>query len=335
MKLLRRLGIDLGTSNTLIWAENEGVVLSEPTLVAVSIEERKILAVGNEAKEMVGKTPEYIEVVKPLEDGAIADYEVSEAMIKAFLRRVIGKNWFVGPEVMIGVPAGITQVEQRAVLDAALGAGARKVYLIDKPLAAAIGTKIPVAESLGNMIVDLGGGNTEAAVVALGGIVTHNSGKVGGIKIDRAIVDHFRKVYGIIIGEQTAEMVKIKLGSAVKLKRVETTEITGRDFLSGLPKSVQVDSEAVYEVLKPILGMILEVIQGALAITPPELLSDIIDRGIVLAGGSSQIRNLNVLLTREIGVSVHVALEPQLCVIKGIGLALENLDTYKKALCQQ
>ncbi|HRS22820.1 MAG TPA: rod shape-determining protein [Candidatus Woesebacteria bacterium] len=335
MKLLRRLGIDLGTSNTLIWAENEGVVLSEPTLVAVSIEERKILAVGNEAKEMVGKTPEYIEVVKPLEDGAIADYEVSEAMIKAFLRRVIGKNWFVGPEVMIGVPAGITQVEQRAVLDAALGAGARKVYLIDKPLAAAIGTKIPVAESLGNMIVDLGGGNTEAAVVALGGIVTHNSGKVGGIKIDRAIVDHFRKVYGIIIGEQTAEMVKIKLGSAVKLKRVETTEVTGRDFLSGLPKSIQVDSEAVYEVLKPILGMILEVIQGALAITPPELLSDIIDRGIVLAGGSSQIRNLNVLLTREIGVSVHVALEPQLCVIKGIGLALENLDTYKKALCQQ
>jgi len=332
MKLFRKLGIDLGTSNSLVWTEGEGVVLSEPTLVAVSTEDRKVLAVGNEAWEMMGKTPEYIEIIRPLEDGVIADYDVTEAILKAFLRKVMGNNWFIGPEVMICVPAGVTQVEQRAVLDAALGAGSRKAYLIDKPLAAAIGAKIPVSESFGNMIVDIGGGNTEAAVIALGGVVTHNSGRIGGIRIDKAVMDHIKSVYGIIIGEQTAELVKIKLGSAIKLKRSETMNVSGRDFLSGLPKNIEVDSDVIYEAIRPMLEMILEVIRKTLEITPPELLSDIMDRGIVFSGGGSQIRNLNVLITREIGVSAHTAIDPQLCVIKGTGLAIENLETYKRAL---
>ncbi len=332
MKLFRKLGIDLGTSNSLVWMEGEGVVLSEPTLVAVSTEERRVLAVGNEAREMIGKTPEYIEIIRPLEDGVIADYEITETILKEFMRKVMGHNWFIGPEVMICVPASVTQVEQRAVLDAVLGAGARKAYLIDKPLAAAIGAKIPVSESFGNMIVDLGGGSTEAAVIALGGVVTHNSGRIGGIKIDKAIMDHIKKEFGVIIGEQTAENIKIKLGSGVKLKRVETMSVGGRDFLSGLPKTIEVDSDVIYEAIRPMLDQVLEVIRKALEITPPELLADIMDRGVVLSGGGSQMRNLNILFTRELGVCAHVAIDPQLCVIKGTGLAIENLETYKRAL---
>ena len=332
MKFLKKLGIDLGTANSIVWEEGKGIVLNEPTIVAVGIEDRKVLAVGNEAKKMLGKTPEYIEVIRPLEDGVIADYEVTEAMLRYFMRQVMGRNWFVGPEVMVCVPAGVTQVEQRAVLDATLSAGARKAYLIDEPLAAAIGAKIPVSEPFGNMIVDIGGGAAEAAVIALGGVVTHKSVKIGGAKLDQTIMDFLRKKFNLIIGEQTAEAIKIKLGTAIKPKKIETMEINGRDSIYGLPKNLVVDNDMVYEALKPMLDMVITVIRDTMEITPPELVADIIDRGIVLSGGTVQLKNFNTLVTREIGVSAHVALEPQFCVIRGTGVAVENLEVYRRAI---
>jgi len=332
MSLFKKLGIDLGTANSVVWEAGKGIVLNEPTIVAVGIEDRKILAVGNEAKKMLGKTPEYIEVIQPLEDGVIADYEVTEAMLKYFMKQVMGTNWFIGPEVMVCVPAGVTQVEQRAVIDAALSAGARKAHLIDGPLAAAIGSKIPVSESFGNMIVDIGGGAAEAAVIALGGVVTHKSVRVGGNKLDKAIMDFLKKRYSLVIGDQTAETIKIQLGSAIKPKKLETMEINGRDSVYGLPKNVVINTDDVYEALRPMLESILTMIKDTLEITPPELVADIIDRGIVLSGGSAQLKNLGTLVTREIGVSAHVALEPQFCVIKGTGIAVENLDIYERAI---
>lgn len=332
VKFFKKLGIDLGTANSIVWEAGKGIVLNEPTIVAVSVEDRKVLAVGNEAKKMLGKTPEYIEVIRPLEDGVIADYEVTEAMLRYFLRQVMGNKWFFGPEVMVCVPAGVTQVEQRAVLDATLSAGARKAYLIDEPLAAAIGAKIPVSEAFGNMIVDIGGGAAEAAVIALGGVVTHKSVKVGGSKLDKAIMDFLKKKYNLIIGEQTAEIIKTKLGTAIKPKKIETLEVNGRDSIYGLPKNVVVDNDMVYEALRPMLEMIITVIRDTLEMTPPELVSDIVDRGIVLSGGTVQLKNFNALVTREIGVSAHVALEPQFCVIKGTGMAIENLEIYRRAI---
>ena len=332
MSLFKKLAIDLGTANSVVWEAGKGIVLNEPTIVAVGIEDRKVLAVGNEAKKMMGKTPEYIEVIQPLEDGVIADYEVTEAMLRYFMKQVMGNNWFVGPEVMICVPAGVTQVEQRAVIDAMLSAGARKAHLIDEPLAAAIGSKIPVAEAFGNMIVDIGGGAAEAAVIALGGVVTHKSVRVGGNKLDKVIMDFLKKKYSLVIGDQTAETIKIQLGSAIKPKKMETMEINGRDSIYGLPKNVIISTDDVYEAIRPVLDLILMVIKNTLEITPPELVADIIDRGIVLSGGSAQLKNLSTLITREIGVSAHVALEPQFCVIKGTGIAVENLDIYERAI---
>lgn len=332
MKLFKKLAIDLGTANSVVWEAGKGIVLNEPTIVAVGIEDRKVLAVGNEAKKMMGKTPEYIEVIQPLEDGVIADYEVTEAMLRYFMKQVMGTNWFIGPEVMICVPAGVTQVEQRAVLDATLSAGARKAYLIDEPLATAIGAKVPVSEAFGNMIVDIGGGAAEAAVIALGGVVTHKSVRVGGNKLDKVIMDFLKKKHNLVIGDQTAETIKIQLGNAVKPKKLESMEINGRDSIYGLPKNVTIDSDEVYEALKPILELIITVIKETLEITPPELVADIVDRGIILSGGSSQLKGLNTLVTREIGVAAHVASEPQFCVIKGTGIAVENLDVYRQAI---
>jgi rod shape-determining protein MreB and related proteins len=332
MKFFKKLGIDLGTANSIVWEAGVGIVLNEPTVVAVGIDDRKILAVGEEARKMLGKTPEYIEVIRPMEDGVISDYEVAEAMIKHFLKRVMGAAWIFGPEVMICVPAGVTQVEQRAVVDATMSAGARKTYLIDEPLAAAIGAKIPVSEPAGNMIVDVGGGAAEAAVIALGGVVTHKTVRIGGNKLDEAIADFLKKKNNLIIGEQTAEAIKIKIGSAIKLKRPETMEINGRDSVYGLPKAITIDSDQVYEAIRPQLDNIIMVIRNTLEVTPPELVADIVDRGIVLSGGTSQLRNFNTLVTREIGVSAHVANEPQFCVIKGTGIALENLDIYWQAI---
>lgn len=332
MKLFKKLAIDLGTANSLVWEVGKGIVLSEPTIVTVGIEDRKVLAVGNEAKKMLGKTPEYIEVIRPLEDGVIADYEVTEAMLRYFMKRVMGNRWFFGPEVMVCVPAGVTQVEQKAVLDATLSAGARKAYLIDKPLAAAIGAKIPVSESFGNMIVDIGGGSAEAAVIALGGVVTHRSVRLGGNKLDESIRDFLKKKANLIIGDQTAELIKVKLGAAIKPKKIEEMEVNGRDSVYGLPKNMTVNNEMVYEAMKPILEQILGIIRDTLEVTPPELVSDIMDRGVVLSGGTVQIKGFNTLVTREIGVSAHVAIDPQYCVIKGTGMAIENLEIYRRAI---
>jgi rod shape-determining protein MreB and related proteins len=244
----------------------------------------------------------------------------------------MGVGWFFGPEVMICVPAGVTQVEQRAVLDATLAAGAKKAYLIDEPLAAAIGARIPVSEAHGNMIMDVGGGAAEAAVIALGGVVTHRGVRAGGKKMDMAIRDYLRKKHNLIIGDQTAENIKIVLGSAIKLKKTETLEVNGRDSIYGLPKNMTIDSDEVHEAITPILEMIIKVIRETLEVTPPELVADIMDTGIVLSGGTSQLRNFNTLVTREIGVSAYVAPEPQFCVIKGTGIAIENLEVYRRAI---
>jgi len=332
MAWIRKLAIDLGTSNSIIWSNNEGIVLSEPSVVAVEAETRKILAAGNEAKKMEGKTPDYIEIAKPIEFGAIVDYEAAVGMLKWFLREVMGTAWLLGPEVMVTVASGLTQVEQRAVLDAGLEAGARKVYLIDTPLAAAIGAKIPIAESFGNMIVNMGGGVVEAAVVASGGVVASKCIRGGGGRIDESLEEYLRKKFGIAVGAQTIEAIKIKLGTAVKLKRPETMLISGRDLVYGLPKSIEIGSDEVFEVVRPMLDEVMLVVKETLQQTPPELVADIVDRGIVLVGAASKLRNLPLLLTREIGVSVHLALEPENCVIKGAGMAMENLEVYRKSV---
>lgn len=332
MRLFKRLGIDLGTSNTVIWAEGEGVVLNEPTMVAVALEDKQVLAAGEEAKKMLGKTPDYIEVIKPMGEGVVADFEVTVAMMRYFLRKVMGRWWFLGPEVLVSVPSGATEVELRAVIDATLSAGARKVNLIDEPLAAAIGAKIPIAESFGNMVVSVGGGSTEVAVIALGGVVTHSSIRVGGDRIDEAIMSYLRKKHNLLVGEQTAEAIKIKLGSAVKLKRPETMEVSGRDVLDGLPKNGVIDSDGVYEAILGVVEIIVGAVRQTLEVTPPELVSDVADRGIVLCGGAVQLRGFDTLITREIGVSAHVVPEPQMAVVRGVGQAAENLEIYRQAL---
>jgi rod shape-determining protein MreB len=328
----KRLGIDLGTANSLVWVAGEGLVLNEPTVVAVSVEEMKVVAVGNDAKIMLGRTPGNIIASRPMKDGVIADYAVTEAMLKFFIQKAVGKRTFFKPEIMICVPAGCTQVERRAALDATLSAGASHAYLIDEPLAAAIGAGIPIAEAAGNMILDIGGGAAEAAVIALGGVVVHKSARVGGTKFDEAIMDYVRRNHSLVIGDQTAEAVKIKIGSATKLAREESMNVKGRDTISGLPRTIILTSGDVNTALQKPLSQIVGVVKAVLEETPPELSSDIIDRGIVMSGGTSTLRNLDALLTREVGVPAYVAEEPLLCVVKGTGRAMENIDMYRRAL---
>lgn len=331
----KRIGIDLGTANSLVWLEGEGIVLNEPTVVAVSLEDNRVLAVGNEAKQMLGRTPGNILASKPMRDGVIADYQVTEAILRYFLEKVAGRGFFFKPEVMICVPASCTQVERRAVLDATLAAGARTAYLIDEPLAAAIGAGIPIAAPSGSMIVDSGGGATEAAVISLGGVVVHRAVRVAGNKIDEAIANYVRRKHSLIIGDQTAEEVKLKIGSAIPLVKEEVAEIKGRDSIMGLPKVVQLTSTEVTEAIRPILNQIVGTIKAVLEETPPELASDIIDKGIFLSGGTSLLRGFDKLITQEIGIAAHVDEEPMLCVIKGIGTALENLELYKRTILQR
>lgn len=328
----KKIGIDLGTANSLVWVEGQGIVLNEPTVVAVSVEDNRVVAVGKEAKEMLGRTPGTIAASRPLKDGVIADYVVTEAMLRFFIQKVAGKSFFFKPEVMICVPAGCTQVERRAVLDATMSAGARNAYLIDEPLAAAIGAGIPIAAPSGNMVVDIGGGATEAAVISLGGVVVHKSARVAGNKLDEAIASFVRKKNNLIIGEQTAEEVKLKIGSAMPLPKEEIKEIKGRDSINGLPKMIQMTSTQATEALRPALNQIISTIKAVLEETPPELASDIIDKGISLSGGTSLLRGFDKLVTSEIGVPAHVVEEPMLCVVKGVGRALENIDLYKKSL---
>ncbi len=332
MSWMRKLAIDLGTSNCIIWMENEGIVLNEPSVVAIESESRQVLAAGIEARKMEGKSPEYIEIVRPIEFGAIVDYEAAVGMVKWFLRQIMGATWIIGPEVMVTVSSGLTQVEQRAVMDAILEAGGRKVYLIDTPLAAAIGAKISIIESFGNMVLNIGGGVIEAAVVASGGVVASRSIRGGSSRWDEAIGEYLEKKYSLAVGEQSIEMVKIKLGTAVKLKKNEVITIGGRDLVYGLPKNIELSADEVFEVIRPILDEVVLVVKGTLEITPPELVADIADRGIVLMGAAAKLRSLPLLLTREIGVSVHLAMEPENCVIKGAAMALENLDIYRRAV---
>lgn len=338
MLLSQRIAIDLGTANTLVWVAGEGIVANEPTVVAVSQEDNRVVAIGNEAKRMLGRTPENLLALRPMRDGVIADYQVTEAMLRYFINKVAPRVSFFKPEVMICVPAGCTQVERRAVLDATLSAGARSAYLIDEPLAAAIGAKIPISASSGHMIVDIGGGATEAAVICLGGVVVHKSVRVAGNKLDEAIASYLRRNNNLIIGEATAESIKLKIGSATPLDPPaggEAMEVSGRDQVLGLPRTIMLSSTQVTEAMKGILAQIIGAIKGVLEDTPPELASDIIERGISMSGGTSLLRNLDRLITEETGVPAHLAEDPLLCVVRGTGIALENLDVYKRSITRK
>ena len=334
--LFKRIGIDLGTANSLVYLTGSGVVLNEPTVVAVSVDDNRVVAVGKEAKEMLGRTPGNIIASRPLRDGVIADYVVTEAMLRYFLNQICGRARFFKPDVMICVPAGCTQVERRAVMDATLSAGARNVYLIEEPLAAAIGAKIPIAQPSGNMIVDIGGGSSEAAVISLGGVVVHNSVRVAGNKLDEAIAAYIKKKYNLIIGERMAEEVKIQIGTAMNQAiGGKKLEVRGRDSLNGLPRMIELDGNEVALALQNNLTQIINGIKNVLENTPPELASDIIDKGIVLSGGTALLRNLDKLIVSATGVPVHVAEDPLLCVVRGTGVALENIDLYKRSISRR
>ena len=328
----KRIAIDLGTANTLVWVAGEGIVANEPTVVAISADDNKVLAVGEEGKRMLGRTPENLIASRPMREGVIADYLVTEAMLKYFIGKVMGRMQLLKPDVMICVPAGCTQVERRAALDATLAAGAGHAYLIDEPLAAAIGAGIPVSAPSGNMIVDIGGGAAEAAVISLGGVVVHKSVRVAGNKVDESIQDYLKKKHNLIIGDQTAEFIKIKIGSAINISKEEKLEISGRDLVFGLPRSVVVSSNEVTEAIKAPLLQIIGSVKGVLEDTPPELAADIIDKGIVMSGGTSLLRNFDKLLTDETGVPAHIAEDPLLCVVRGTGVVLENIELWKRSV---
>jgi len=332
MSIRKRIAIDLGTANTVVWVAGEGIIANEPTVVAISSEDNKVVAVGSDAKKMLGRTPESLIASRPMRDGVIADYQVTEAMLRYFIGKVTGRFQFIKPEVMICVPAGCTQVERRAALDATLSAGASHAYLIDEPLAAAIGAGIPVSAPSGHMIVDMGGGAAEAAVISLGGVVVSNSVRVAGNKIDDAIQSFLKKKFSIIVGDQTAEDIKLSIGSATKLAKEEFMEISGRDLVFGLPRTVKISSSDITEAMKPALSQIVNSIKKVLEDTPPELAADIIDKGIVMSGGTSSLRNFDKLITQETGVPAHVADEPLLCVVRGTGLVLENIELWRRSV---
>lgn len=329
---IKRIGIDLGTAYTLVHIPRRGIVINEPSVVAVSMSDKKILAVGNEAKDMLGRTPDSIIAVKPLKEGVIADYRTTEAMLRYFINKALGGVRLFRPEVMVAVPAGITSTERRAVIDATIAAGAKAAYIIKEPVAAAIGADIPIGSASGHMIIDIGGGTAEMAVISLGGIVSSTSVRVGGNKFDAAIVEFVRRKYNLAIGERTAEEIKIRIGSALYLETKLSTEVRGRDILTGLPRSITVNSSDVTEALQNELEAIVSAAKNVLQETPPELSADIMDKGMVLSGGSSLLRNIDQLLSRTTGVPAYVADDALLCVAKGTGVALENLDSYKRSI---
>lgn len=332
MFFTRKLGIDLGTTNTLVFIPKKGVVINEPSVVAVAVDSGEILAVGAEAKEMLGRTPDTIFASRPLKDGVIADYKITQAMLSYFINKTLGRFKFFRPEVMISVPAGITSTERRAVVEAALQAGTKAAYIVKEPILAAIGANLGINESSGNMIVNIGGGTAEVAVISLGGIVAWESRRVGGNKLDHAIIDYMRRRYNLAIGEQTAEEIKINIGSAVTVKKNEFISIRGRDLVQGLPKTIRVSSNSITESMSEPLHEIIQTIKNVLQKTPPELASDIIEKGMTLSGGTALLRNLDELITRETGVEAHPAEDPMFCVAKGTGLALENLEVYKRSI---
>lgn len=329
---INKIGIDLGTANTLVYMPKKGVVANEPSVVAVSLDDNRVLAVGNEAKEMLGRTPDTIVASRPLKDGVIADYLVTEAMLRYFINKARSRFKIFRPEVMVSVPAGITSAEKRAVVEATLKAGARAAYVVKEPILAAIGAGIPINEASGYMIVDIGGGTSEVAVIALGGIVACSSVRVAGDKIDRAISDYIKKKHNLAIGERTAENIKIAIGSATHQEQEETMEIRGRDLVNGLPKNIKVSTNEICDAIQEQLGEIIQAIKNVLQITPPELSADVMDKGIILSGGGALLKNFNVLVTEATGVASFVADDPLLCVAKGTGVALENLEVYKRSI---
>lgn len=330
--LARQIGIDLGTANVVVFVRGRGIVINEPSVVAVSTADSRIEAVGDDAWQMLGRTPGSIQVIRPMRDGVIADYVVTEAMLRYFITKVCGKFRLIRPEVMISVPAGVTSVERRAVIDAALSAGARVVYLIQEPLAAAIGAAVPISHPSGNLIVNIGGGTTEVAVLSLNDIVVCRSERVGGNRIDDAIVAYVKRKYNLIIGDRMAEDVKIEVGSALPLDAPLKVDVRGRDQVAGLPKTITVSSNEITEAIMEPLEQIVAAVRDVLQETPPELASDIIDKGMVMTGGGSMLRNVDRLLTQVTGIPCHVADQPLNCVAIGTGLALEHLDLLKKSL---
>ncbi|HNP75127.1 MAG TPA: rod shape-determining protein [bacterium] len=329
---LRRIGIDLGTTNVLVHVPKKGILINEPSVVAVSNIDKKIIAVGAEAKEMLGRTPDTIIARKPLKDGVIADYKTTEAMIRYFINKALGGVRLFRPEVMVAVPAGITSTERRAVVDATIAAGAKAAYIIKEPIVAAIGANIPIGSASGHMIIDIGGGTSEVAVISLGGIVSSTSVRIGGNRLDINIAEYIRKKYSLAIGERTAEEIKINIGSALYLEEKLYLDIRGRDMVTGLPKTITVSSDDVTEAIQGDLEGIVAAVKNVFHQTPPELSADVIDKGIVMSGGSSLLRNIDKLITQATGVSAYVADDALFCVVKGTGIALDNLESYKRSI---
>jgi len=326
----KKLGIDLGTANTLVFVPGKGVVLNEPSVVAISLEDNRILAVGAEAKTMIGRTPEAIVAYRPMKDGVIADYKVTEVMLNYYIKKAMGGWSFIKPEVLISVPAGVTSTERRAVIEAAIKAGAKNAYVVKEPILAAIGAGIPIYEAKGHMIADVGGGTTDVAVISLGGIVSANSVKCAGNKIDESITDYIKKTFNLAIGDKTAEDIKIKIGSALPIDEELSLVIKGRDLISGLPRSVEIKTNEIVKAISRELREIVKAIKDVLQETPPELAADIIDHGIIMTGGTSALRNLPELVFRRVGVKAILAENPLYCVVQGTGIALEHLSAYKR-----
>jgi rod shape-determining protein MreB len=324
------IGIDLGTANTLVYVKDRGIVLREPSVVAIQAGSNRVLAVGDEAKRMLGRTPGSIVAIRPLKAGVIADFEITEAMLRYFIRKVHGRNKMVRPRVIVAVPSGITEVEKRAVKDSATHAGAREVYLIEEPMAAAIGVGLPVQEPAGNMIVDIGGGTTEVALISLAGIVFSRSVRVGGDEMDEAIVQYMKRVYNLMIGERTAEEIKITLGSAYPLEEENTMDVKGRDLIAGLPKTLTITSQEIRDALQEPVNTIVESVRVTLERCPPELAADLVDRGIVLAGGGALLRGIDRLLAEQTGLPVHLADDPLSAVAEGTGVVLHELNFLRK-----
>ncbi len=327
-----KLGIDLGTTTTLVYVPGIGVVLNEPSVVAVSQNDRSILAIGTQAKEMIGRTPESIIAYRPMKDGVIADYRVTEAMLKHYIKKALGRWNLFKPDVIVSVPAGVTSTERRAVVEAALRAGAKNAFVIKEPILAAIGAGIPIHEPRGYMIVDIGGGTTDAAVISLGGIVASTSVKCAGNRIDQSIIDYIKKTYNLAIGDKTAEDIKIQIGSAVPLEEELSITIKGRDLLSGLPRTATVETNEIVRAISRNLREMIKAMRNVLQETPPELAADIIDHGIIMTGGTSQLRHLPELVFRRTGVPATLADDAVFCVAKGTGITLEHLDVYKKTV---
>lgn len=328
----KKIGIDLGTVNTLVFIPGHGIILNEPTVVAISPDNNAVLAIGIEAQTMIGRTPENIIAKKPMRDGVIADYRITEAMLRYFIQKSLGRFQLIKPEVLITVPSGSSSTERRAVIDAAINAGARAAFIVKEPVLAAIGANIPINSASGNLIMSIGGGTTEVAVISLGGIVTSHSRRVGGNKLDQSIIDYLKRRHNLAIGERMAEKIKIEIGSALPVKEELHIGVRGRDILTGLPKNINIGTNEIVEAISERLKEIIQTVKLVLSQTPPELSADIMDKGIILSGGTSLLKNFDELIVKATGVPAYVAEEPLFCVAKGAGLVLENLEFYKRSI---